>query len=367
MKGIWAVVRMSFLTYVRDRSAMFWGILFPVLLMGLIGSVFGDSALHFDVVAVVPRSTAGSPSFGPSFGEAFITALKHMDLFTVREETLEVAMKDLEQGRASLVVVLPEAPAAWPVGSEPLPVTVYHDAASQSAQAGVAVIREVANRFDQSITGRPARVTVTAEARGGQGFSMFDYLLPGIIAMTLMQTGLMGVTWVVANYREQKVLKRVLTTPFRPGGFLAGLIGRFTVVNLFQAAIIFLVGTYVFHARTQGDLLQYAVVAAWGSVAFLALGMAISTVSRTAEAASNLGNLVAFPMMFLSGVFWPREMMPEVLQPFLGRLPLSPLVDALRAIASGTGTLFDHLGGLGYLTLWMVAAMAVAVWRFRWE
>lgn len=364
MRGVWAVIRMSFLTYLRDRSSVFWGILFPLLLMGLIGVVFSDPSIHFDVVAVAPRGERGAGGFA----DAFLGALEQIEVFTVREDTLERALKALREDRASLVVVVPEPPPAWPLGADPLPLTIYYPAGRETAQVGVSIIREVASRFDQVLSGRTARVTVEARAsQGGDGFDMFDYLLPGIIAMTLMQTGLMGVTWVVANYREQKLLKRVLATPFPPSGFLVGLIGRFTARNLMEAAIIFLVGTYVFGAQTRGDLLEYFLICLLGSVAFLAIGMAISTLSPTAEAASNLGNVIGFPMMFLSGVFWPREMMPEIMQPFLDRLPLAPLVDALRGIAEGTGTLLDHAGDLGYLALWTVAGVALAAWRFRWE
>ncbi|HEY8531754.1 MAG TPA: ABC transporter permease [Limnochorda sp.] len=364
MKGVWAVVRMSFLTYLRDRSALFWGIVFPLLLMGLIGTVFGDSSVHFNVVAV-PAQTEGAAG---RFQQAFLAALRGVDVFTVREGSLEEALEDLQAERASLVVALAEAPPGWPAGTAPLPVTVYHRTGSQTAPVGISIIREVAARVEQSMSGRPVLVAVESRPAGaGRGFDMFDYLLPGIIAMTLMQTGLMGVTWVVANYREQKVLKRVLATPFPPSGFLAGLIGRFTVRNLMEAAIIFLVGTYLFGAETRGDLVQYLIICLLGSVAFLAIGMAISTVSPTAEAASNLGNVIAFPMMFLSGVFWPREMMPEFMQPLLDRLPLAHLVDALRGVAQGTGTLMTHLDDIGALALWTVAGIAVAAWRFRWE
>ena len=366
MKGVWAVVRMSFLTYFRDRSSVFWGILFPLLLMGLIGTVFGEASVQFDVAVVRQAEEAGW------FSDWFVETLDQIEVFTVWEEaSLDEALAALAEQRASLVVALPTG--AWPdrpgtAGSGPQTITVYHRPGSQVADLGVSIIRDVVTRLEQGISGRPALMTVEVQEAGGSpGFDMFDYLLPGIIAMTLMQTGLMGVTWVVANYREQKLLKRVLATPFPPGGFLVGLIGRFTARNLMEVTIIFLVGTYVFGAQTRGDLVQYFLICLLGSVAFLAMGMAISTLSPTAEAANNLGNVIGFPMMFLSGVFWPREMMPEALRPVLDRLPLAHLVDALRGVAEGTGTLVDYAGELTALLLWTVVGIGVAAWRFRWE
>lgn len=196
---------------------------------------------------------------------------------------------------------------------------------------------------------------------------MFDFLLPGVIAMTVMQTGLMGVTWVVANYRERQVLKRVLATPFSPLAFLAGLVARFTVVNVLQAVVIFLVATFAFGAKTLGSLLHLGVLTILGSVTFLAIGFAVSTLSRTAEAANTLGSVLNFPMLFLSGTFWPKEMLPDAIRPVVGLLPLTPLVDALR----GVGAMGDPIGaytpGILYLFAWAAAGFLVAAWRFRWE
>lgn len=358
MKAVLSMTRYSFLMFLRDRSALFWGILFPVLLMGLIGLVFGRSDnLSFDV-SLVNEARDNPTAAGLQAG------FREVDAFEVREEPREQALAALREGKRSLVIVLP-APAGGP---EPYRVQVFFDESRpQVSQAAVAMAERVVNEGNQRLSALPPALELAAEGVNTRRLSMFDFLLPGILAMTVMQTGLMGVTWVVTSYREKLVLKRVLTTPVRPSAFFTGLIARFTVINLLQVAIIFAIATLVFGARTGGSVAGLFLLAAVGSVAFLGMGFAISAVSRTAEAASNLGSLFNFPMMFLSGTFWPREMIPDSFQPLISALPLTPLVEAMRGVGARGEPLTDFIPGLLYLLGWGAAGFLVSARSFRVE
>lgn len=356
-KGFLAVVSMSFRTWWRDKASVFWGIVFPLLLMGLIGLVFGSSDnLHFSVSVAALE--------GDPVATGALEAFKSIEPFHVVEEPTDVGLAKLESGDRSLVVVLPAMQGGVPGGE----VVVYYDESNmQVSQAGVAIVRQVVEEINKGLTGREDVVTFRAEGIAAEEFSMFDFLLPGIMAMTLMQTGLMGVTYVVATYRERLVLKRVLATPFPPFAFLSGLVARFTVVNLIQILIIFLVATFVFGARTVGSLWQLAILCVIGSVAFLAMGFAVSTVSKTAESANTLGSVINFPMLFLSGTFWPKEMLPEAIRPIVSALPLTPLVDSMRGVGAMGDSLLQYTPGILYLLAWAVAGFALAAWKFKWE
>ncbi len=317
-----------------------------------------------------------------SAAQGLVEALESIPVLRVVEDATEdQALDALRRGDRSLVVILPEteqmAAAVQGAFSRPVvtddvpsaPIRVYYDEGqAQVAQAGMAVINQVAEEFNRQITQMPQVLRVECSGLNvDSGLGMFDFLLPGIVAMTLMQTGLMGVTWVVASYRERRLLKRILATPFPPFAFLTGMVARFTITNLIQATVIVLIGVGVFKAQIVGSWLNLALLAAIGSVTFLAMGFAISTLSKTSESANNLGSAIAFPMMFLSGTFWPREMIPDFLQPVLQFLPLTPLVDAMRGVAAHGDTLAMHLGGIGYMLVWIVGAVLIATWRFRWE
>jgi ABC-2 type transport system permease protein len=116
-----------------------------------------------------------------------------------------------------------------------------------------------------------------------------------------------------------------------------------------------------------GSLLTLAVLATIGTLVFVGMGLAISTISRSPESANLLGSVLNFPMMFLAGTFWPREFMPRFLQPIISALPLTPLVEAMRAVAARGEPVTPYLSALAYLGAWGVLSFLVAGWRFKWE
>lgn len=368
MKPILVLAAYSLKMFLRDRGALFWGILFPLLLMGLIGLVFGNTNKVEFTVAVVDEA-GGSP-----LAAGIKDGIRAVPVFRVTEEGREGAMKALKAGDRSLVVVLPPpapaAPAAPGVPAAPAPYRVeafYDEGKAQVSQAALSILDKVVSEVNLRAVGASRIVDVTSRGTSTRRLSLFDFLLPGIMAMTIMQSGLMGVTWVVANYREKLVLKRVLTAPVRPSTFFAGLVARFTIVQFVQVTIIFLVATFVFHAKTVGSLAVLALLSVLGSVAFLGIGFAVSTVSKTPEAANNLGSLLNFPMMFLSGTFWPREMIPDALQPVVAALPLTPLVEAMRGVGARGEPLTGFLPGLAYLLAWGAAGFLLSARYFRHE
>lgn len=402
LRGFWAVVDMAFRLFFRDKHGLFWGIAFPLMLMGLIGTVFGGGTNIVLTTSVVVDEN-------DPLTRGIAAALHEVPALRIVEEDEETALAALRRGDRSLVVVLPTvstetmsqwmaasgAPnrpgaAAWPTQTSDivpgfsavagiddegtaspdsaLSVRVYYDEMSYDvAQAGIAIINAIVDETNRRITGRPDVLTVETSGISAHNLTMFDFLLPGILAMVLMQSGLMGVTAVLTSYRERLLLKRVLATPFSPGVFLAGLVARFTITNLIQGAVIVLVGVLLFRAQVVGSYLNLFVLSVIGSVTFLAIGFAISTVSDTPDGANTLGSAVSFPMMFLSGTFWPRELIPDALQPLIGALPLTPLVEALRGVATQADSLAMHAPGLLYMGIWGVAALVIAIRRFRWE
>lgn len=360
LRGFFAVVEMAFRLFFRDKHGLFWGIAFPLMLMGLIGAVFGGGTNLVLTTSVV--ADAGDP-----MAQGMAAALHQIEALRIVEEDEAAALDALRRGDRSLVVVLPTAADVTTAGG-PVPVRVYYDESNyEIAQTGVAIVRSVVDEANRMMTGRRDVLTVDASGISAHNLTMFDFLLPGVLAMVLMQNGLMGVTAVLTAYRERLLLKRVLATPFSPGVFLAGLVARFTITNLLQGAIIVLVGVLVFRAQVIGSYWNMFVLSVIGSVAFLAVGFAVSTVSQTPDGANTLGSAVVFPMMFLSGTFWPREMVPDALQPLIDLLPLTPLVEALRGVATQGHGLGAYWSGMAYLAGWGVVAMVFAIRRFRWE
>jgi ABC-2 type transport system permease protein len=352
MKAMAELVRTSIRAFLRDRGAVFWQVAFPLILMGLIGLAFGRQDTSTLSVSLVD---AGNPQLVTMLE----TGLRSVPTFRVFREPRAEALQGVREGRRTLVVLVP--PQATTLEA------FYDQGRPQTAQAALAAFQRFVAEANLKIAGATPFFRVRATAVQGKEMRFFDFLLPGIVAMTIGQAAFMGVTPLVAEMRESQLLRRVLSTPVPRAVFLGGLLFRTVVTMLFQALLVFLVGTFAFGARTQGSVAELGLLTLCGAVAFSALGCAVSTVTRTSDAARALGSVVWFPMMFLSGTFWPREMMPEAIRPVIAYLPLSPLLDAMRAVGASGEPLAHHLGAVGSLLAVAVVAFAVAVRRLRWE
>ncbi|HEY3247947.1 MAG TPA: ABC transporter permease [bacterium] len=357
MRAFFSTIVMGFRMYLRDRSSLFWGMAFPLILMGLIGLAFGRSDTLTFRVAYVDQGS------GP-LGLGLRAGLAQVSVFIVSDEPDEQhAIELLRKGQRTLVIIVP------PFGSGK-PVQVYFDQARvQDSRTALVILERFVAEANLQIAGvRQRAVTIKATGiAGAREIRFFDFLLPGILAMTVMQTGLQGVTWVITGYRQRLILKRVLATPVHPFVFLSGLVARYAVTNAFQLAIVVIVGVWVFHARIIGSLAMLGAVALFGALAFIGIGFMVSTLSKTPESANLLGSVLSFPMLFLAGTLWPRDFMPAFMQPVIALLPLTPLVEAMRGIATRGDAVTPYLAGLAYLGAWGAVTFALAVWRFKWE
>lgn len=356
MRAFLLTIVMGFRMYLRDRSSLFWGMAFPVILMGLIGLAFGRTESLTFRVAFVDQGS------GP-LGLGLRAGLAQVPVFIVSDVPDEATALDLlRKGQRTLVVVVP------PFGS-PAPLRVFFDQARvQDSRTALVILERFVAEANLQIAGVKPAVEIQATGiAGAREVRFFDFLLPGILAMTVMQTGLQGVTWVVTGYRQRLILKRVLATPVHPFVFLSGLVARYAVTNIAQLAVVVLIGVGVFGARIVGSLGVLTVVGLFGALAFVGMGFAVSTWSKTPESANLLGSVISFPMLFLAGTLWPRDFMPAFMQPVIALLPLTPLVEAMRGVATRGDAVTPYLGGLAYLGLWGLLTFALAVWRFKWE
>ncbi len=351
MRALWLMTRTSLRAFLRDRQAVFFGIAFPLILMGLIGVAFGRQDGVVFTVSVVDEGN-------PTLARPLLAALQSVPVFRLVREDRAEALERLRQGDRTLVVAVP---------AHGRTLEAFYEAGRQTSTAALAVL-------EGSVAGlnlRRSRGSAVLEVRRhevtAQRVRFFDCLLPGILAMTIAQTAFMGTTRALAEMRENGLLKRVAATPVPPSAFVGGLAARYTATMLFQATVVYLVATWGFGARTHGSLAALALLALAGSVAFCGMGFAVSAVGRTADAAATLGSVVFFPMMFLSGTLWPREMFPEAVRPLLAYLPLSPLVDAMRGVAAYGEPISRHVGAVGSLLAAGALASAAAFRHFRWE
>ena len=338
----------------RNRTALFWNLAFPAIFIVIFGVVFGrGESVQFDVGIVGPES---------AFRESVIAALGENPVFTVSvgEEADELAA--LGDGNRAVVAVFGQLPADD--ASDLPPVTLYYnETEGPVSRVAVGALRQTL----LDVAGGPPPLPIEERPVLGQDISFMDVFAPGILAMSLMNSGVIGLATAFVTYRERGILRRIRVTPFPLTSFiLARILSQLLIAGL-QAVVLIGMAWAFFGLHLRGNPLVVLLAIVVGALAFLAIGFAISGIAPNAETAASYANLITFPMLFLSGIFFSMENAPAWLRPITKVLPLSYLVDALRepmTLGNGLGAIWDDLL---VLLLTFVVAMAVAVRFFRWE
>jgi ABC-2 type transport system permease protein len=194
-----------------------------------------------------------------------------------------------------------------------------------------------------------------------------DFFVPGILAMSIMNSGVIGLSTTFVSYREKGILRRMKVTPFSLTSFILARITTNLIISVLQAVILVGLGKLLYDMTLRGNLILILLTIIVGGLAFLAIGFALSGIARNTETAASYANLVTFPMMFLAGTFFPIDSLPTWLQGLTRILPLRYLIDALREpMMHGRGIGSTWIDLLVLLAIF-VAAMLVAVRFFKWE
>ena len=218
-----------------------------------------------------------------------------------------------------------------------------------------------------AISGTDRLVTLQSEAVEARNLGYIDFLMPGVIGMAIMQLGLFSVAFSFVTMKREGVLRRLLATPLNPNTLLIAQVITRLIVVVLQTMILAAVAVLLFGAEFAGNFFAVLLAAGLGGAVFLALGFAVSGWARTEQQAAPLANIVSLPMMFLSGVFFSREVLPQILQRITDFLPLTYLVEAIRGITVQGDTIWMQWPNLLGLAVWLVVAFVIANRTFRWE
>jgi ABC-2 type transport system permease protein len=353
MKALRALVVANLRSFLRDRLALFWTLAFPILFVILFGSIFSSSGPSTFETGWVDQD--GTPA-ATGLRQGFVST----GLLELRDETLDEALAAMREGDLSAVIVVPAGTGAAMTtpGAPSVSLEVYTDPSQQTTSSTVIqVVSQVVGAANLVAAGAEPVLAVEPRSVQSQQLSAAAFFVPSILAMALMQLGVFSAIPLVEQ-REKLILKRLGATPLR----------RWTLVasNIVVRLLIALVQTVLIVAIVGSMLLAFGFVVL-GAVTFIAIGYLIASFARTEEAANGITSVVQFPMMFLSGIFFPIAFMPAFLQPIAALLPLTYLGDALRQVM---------VGGVPYAPLWL-DALVLAGWLvvcflisarwFRWE
>ncbi len=347
--------------FTRDRMAMFWTLAFPIFFIVLFGIIFsGSGNTTFNVgVAVEDNGALGAP-----LGKAFSS----VSAFTVTDGTRDDLVDKLKHGDLDVVIIVPQGVSQSVTAGKTADVEVYYDPSNQTtSQVVLTIVQKVVDGFDQQITQRPTLLEIKPETITVEGLRSIDYLLPGILAMSLMQLGLFATAPALVQLREQQVLRRIGATPLPRTTLLAAQMAHRLTIGLTQTAIIILVGTLLFNVHVIGNWGMLVGVVLVGAIMFVTMGYMISGFAKTQDSVVGISQLINFPMMFLSGIFFPLTLMPAWIQPVVSALPLTYLGDALRQIMVGATPAYSLGLDMAILAAWLVVCGVLAVRFFKWE
>ncbi|NOX44684.1 MAG: ABC transporter permease [Caldiserica bacterium] len=364
MRAFVALLVAEFKHFFRERMALFWMFLFPIFFMLLFGFVFGgDGEDRVSLRLGVVVEGQGPATEGLLRGLSRIPLVSEVHVGT-REEELSALR---ERKRDGVLIVPGDLWDRLRAGEKSRFVLYYDASRTTTYRILISVMQEFLARSEEVLTGRVRSLELAPEPVQVRRFRAIDYMVPGILAMTLMQLGLFGVAGTLVARREHKILRRFWAAPLRRSVFAGALISHRLAVSLIQAALILAVAVAVFDVALVGSYALMAGVVLLGAVTFVSLGYMIASFARSVEGSNALLQIINFPMMFLSGIFWPIEWMPGFLRPVIYALPLTYLGDALRQVMVGATPLVPLWIDVAVLGGWTVATAALSMRFFRWE
>ncbi len=348
--------------YLRDKSALFWFLVFPLVFVFIFGWVFtGSSEPVFNIGVIVHSEN--------EMTERVVDGIKSVDSFNtyVEKGNGEGELVALRNGQRSLVIEIPEVNSENISMTTAIEIPVYYDVSKQqTSQVLLSVVRQFFTEAERQIAGTPRIFNIEEKSITAERLTDFDYILPGILAMALMQLGLFGSIQFL-TLREKKIIRGLGVTPLSRVTILGSEVLLRLILGLIQTVIILTVGSIFFDITIVNNIFKVFAIVMLGSITFISLGYMLISFVKTAEGGNGLIQVVQFPMMFLSGIFFPHEMMPDFIQPIVKALPLTYLGDALRTVITGLPAAYPLMTNVLVLGGWLLVTLIITIKFWRWD
>ena len=333
--------------FLREKEAVFWVFIFPVLMTFALGIAFRNTAPDKTFVAIEPEVSVSDPIVSE-----LMRALSRSPEITAIVLPHEEAQKALRSGKVAIIVKATPASYEYrfdPTRPEGRTARLIVDDALQRAKGRT----DVARIEEEKVTEPGARYV--------------DFLVPGLIGMNLMGSGLWGLGFTIVIARSRKLLKRFAATPMRRSHYLLSFMLSRLVFLVLEVAAVVVFACLAFGFTVRGSWLSVSLITLLGGFTFSGLGLLVAARPQTIEGVSGLMNFIMLPMWLLSGTFFSSERFPEVFQPFIKALPLTALNTLLRAVMNEGAPLWTNWINVAILLFWLMISFIVALRIFRWQ
>jgi ABC-2 type transport system permease protein len=362
MSTIYSLYIANMKEFIRDRAAMFWTLAFPIFFIVLFGAIFSGSSSPSYTVGLANEDS------GPA-GAALASSFGHVKAFSIKTGSQASMLDSLKQGHLDMLIVIPSGLSDAVAAGQTAQVQMYIDPSKNATDTQIEIgsVEQTLAVYNQTIKPYAPPLTLNANSIASHALTTIDFLMPGIIAMSLMQLGLFGTASPLVSLREEGVLRRLGATPLPRWQLLMGQVFMRLTIAVAQGALIIGISVGFFHVHIQGSYLGVAGLILLGAATFIGMGYLIAAFAKSVESAGGISSAVNFPMLFLSGVFFPLAALPAFLAPVVRAMPLTYLADAFRQVTAGSTPDFPMWVDLVVLAAWAIVCIGVAARFFKWE
>ena len=362
MNAFFPLLRTNYRDFVRDRTALFWTIAFPVLFIGIFGIVLGrgDEGASYEVGLVLEDVSPQANILGD--------VLDGFDALELTRGDRESEIANLADGERRAVVVVPQGFGESIRAESPQPLQVHFDPSQQTTQQVVIpVLLRAFEVADRALTQTSPVVTADFQTLQSERLQVIDFIMPGLIAMSVMNGGVFGAIAMV-SLRERRVLRRLSATPLSAWALVGADVTFRMVVVLLQTVLLVVLAVIIGGVSVKvQNLPALAGVTVLGGLAFVAIGFFLGAFAKTEQGFFPIAQVITFPMLFLSGIFFPLDSMPDWIRPVVGAMPLTYLGDAMRQLMVGGAPVHPMALNLGVLAAFLVVFFGLAVRLFKYE
>ena len=367
---IWTVLiftKLSTRRFFRDKVSLFFGVLFPLIFLFVFGAISsgGGDNVSFKVALLNQSQT--------QYSRDFAQQLINSKTFKVNKDvtTLATAKDRLSKSQVDGIIILPsdfgktQPGQSYPSGKAQI---LYTQSATGTGQTLTSVLQGSLNGLNKKLSANTSQpFVVNGQALNEKRLSRFDYTFAGLLGFSIIGLGIFGPVNVFPELKKQGILRRLHTTPLKVWQYFTATMFSQAITGVISIAIQFVVAISVFHLKVAGNYFEIIAFVIFSIFMILGIGLSIGGWAKNERQAAPLSNIIVFPMLFLSGTFFPRFEMPHFLQSATTFLPLTPVIDGLRILTTEGRHLTDLGPQLGIMAGWFIIIYAIAFRLFKWE